>query len=612
VFSNFLYFLIALVIYTSSELFDKIQAAGLNSLYYTLVSGLLFAFVCHIYFKRISRKRTHSYSGMDHAINAAISRLSILALMLFAVNIYLYKLNIFLADIPLLKPLFKLIPTLEAVLFLGLFLLYLVIIWNAAYGVQKKYFPGNLTKKSFVFSNISFSLPALLPWFCLSLFADMIQFLPFEPVKEFFKTTTGEISYILVFLTAVSIFGPVLIRKLWGCASLEPGYSRARIEAICKKAGMPYADILKWELFGGNMITAGVMGLVSRFRYILVTQALLNSLNDDEIDSVILHEIGHVQKFHMVFYLFFFMGFIACNFVFFEPMIYLLYIAAPLYNGLAFLGIDKGSAHAILICLFLIGFFVIYFRFVFGFIMRNFERQADLHVFNFQNNVFPLVSTFHKIASLSRQSIDKPNWHHFSIGQRIQFLEQCQEQPELIARHHTRVKKIIIGYFILIFALFYAGYSISYGSAKDAFGEYIAGKILFQQLEVDPENSDLYVFVGDYYYNEKNYDKAVDAYENVIQIDKRNIHALNNLAWLFATCPDDRFKDNPRALELSLKALAIKREAYILDTYAEALFLNNQIEQAVEVAKEALAISEDKKSYYRDQVKRFEKLQHAL
>jgi Zn-dependent protease with chaperone function len=613
VFSNFLYFLIALVIYSSSELFDKAQAADLNSLYYTIISGLLFALVCHIYFKWLSQKKAKfSYSGLDHDINAAISRLSILALMLFAVNIYLYKLNLFFASLPLIKPLFKLIPTLEAVLFLGLFLLYLVIIWNAAYGVQKRYFPGNLTKKSFVFSNISFSLPALLPWFCLSLFADMIQFLPYAPVKNFFNTTAGEISYILVFLIAVSIFGPVLIRKLWRCTSLEQGYSRARIEVACKKAGMQYADILKWELFGGNMITAGVMGLVGRFRYLLVTQALLDSLDDDEIDAVIFHEIGHVQRFHMGFYLFFFIGFIACNFVFFEPMIYLLYIAGPLYKGLAFLGIDKGNAHPIIICLFLIGFFVIYFRFIFGFFMRNFERQADLHVFNFQKNVSPLISTFHKIASLSRQSIDKPNWHHFGIGERIRFLEQCQEQPGLIARHHTRVKKIIVGYFVFVLALFTAGYSISYGVAKDAFGKYIAQEILFQQLEVDPDNSDLYVFVGDYYYNEKAYDKAVDAYENVIRIDKKNIHALNNLAWLFATCPDEQFKDTPRALELALKAISIKREAFVLDTYAEALFLNKQIDQAVEMAKEALAISEDKKSYYREQVKRFEKLHHAL
>ncbi|MCP4723169.1 MAG: M48 family metalloprotease [Desulfobacteraceae bacterium] len=608
-FSNFIYFLIALVIYTSSELFDKTQSVDPNSLYYSLISVAAFALVCHAWFKRLAQKGDQgSYLGLDHSINKAVSKLSLMALSLFAANIYLFKLHLFVVDIWL----FKLIPTLGAILFLGLFLFYLVIIWNAAYVVQKRYFPGVLTKKSFIFSNISFSLPALLPWFCLSLFADMIQFLPLGPVRDYFNTTAGEIVYIGTFLIIVSIFGPVLIKKLWGCTSLEPGYYRSRIEATCKRAGLEYADILKWELFGGSMITAGVMGLVGRFRYLLITPALIDALDEDEIDAVILHEIGHVQRYHMLFYLFFFAGFIACNFVFFEPMMLLLYIAGPVYQGFSFLGIEKGDVYPALICLSLISFFVIYFRFVFGFFMRNFERQADIHVYNFQRDASSLVSTFYKIASLSRQSIDKPNWHHFGIGERIAFLEQCREEPGLIARHHRRVKKMILAYFVLVLALFCTGYSMSYGAAKDAFGKYVAREILIQQLEVDPENSDLYVFVGDYHYNDKAYDKAAAAYENVIRIDAKNIHALNNLAWLFATCPDEQFRNGPRALELASKAVSLRREAFVLDTYAEALFVNKRNAEAIMVAKEALSLAEDKRSYYREQVMRFEKMDHTL
>ncbi len=136
--------------------------------------------------------------------------------------------------------------------------------------------------------------------------------------------------------------------------------------------------------------------------------------------------------------------------------------------------------------------------------------------------------------------------------------------------------------------------------------------MLFQQLEVDPENSDLYVFVGDYHYNDKDYDKAVSAYENVIRIDSKNIHALNNLAWLFATCPDEQFRDRVRALELASQAVSLKREPFILDTYAEALSLNKRNAEAIKVSNEALSIAKDKRSYYREQVVRFEKLEHSL
>ncbi len=603
-FSNFLYFLIALVIYTTSELFETGKSFDNSVVFGSLILSGLFVLVCHISFKRLAKKAIENpYGNIDHLINVYISHLSVLALVIFAVNIYEFRLNLLFAGIKL----FEVIPTLEVIIFLGLFLLYLIIIWNTVYGVQKQYFAGKISKKDFIISNVSFSLPALLPWFFLSIIADIMGLLPWQPVRQLLKTPAGEIGYIALFLVAISIFGPVLIKKLWNCKPLEPGLSRTRIESVCKKAGLKYSNILKWELFGGTMITAGVMGLVGRFRYILVTPALLNSLNEDELDAVMLHEIGHVQKYHMLFYLFFFAGFIACNFVFFEPIMLLLYIIEPVYKLFEFIGVEKNTAHPILISATLIGFFILYFRFVFGFFMRNFERQADLHVYRFTNDASALISTFYKIASFSRQSIEKPNWHHYSIGQRVRFLEKCQISSALIQGHHLQVKKMIVGYFVIVMILFSFGYSINFGMAKDAFGNFIAENILFQQLDVDPENSDLYAVVGDYYYSRENYEKAIDSYENVLRVDSENVHSLNNLSWLFSTCPEEEYRNREKALEYATRALEQKREAFVLDTYAQALFLNNDIQNAVRAAKEALSCSKDKKEYYKGQLQRFER-----
>jgi len=603
-FSNFLYFLVALVIYTTSELFDTVKIFDYSVVFDSLLISGLFVFICHFAFKRLEKKASRNpYGNIDHLINIYISRLSVLALVIFAVNIYGFKLTFLFSGIKI----FDAVPTFEAIIFLGLFLLYLIIIWNAAYGVQKQYFAGNVSKKNFIISNVSFSLPALLPWFFLSIVADILRLLPWQPLNGLLQTPAGEIGYIALFLVAISIFGPVLIKKLWNCKPLEPGLPRDRIETVCQKAGLNYSNILKWELFGGTMITAGVMGLVGRFRYILVTPALLYSLNDDEIDAVMLHEIGHVQKYHMVFYLFFFAGFIACNFVFFEPVMLLLYIIEPVYKLFEFVGVPKNTAHPILISTTLIGFFILYFRFVFGFFMRNFERQADLHIYQFTNDASPLISTFYKIASLSRQSIDKPNWHHYSIGQRVRFLEKCQTIPAMRQGHHSKVKKLIVGYFVLVVVLFGAGYSINFGVAKESFGNFIAENILFQQLDVDPENSNLYVVVGDYYYSRENYEKAIDSYENVLRVDPENVHALNNLSWLFVTCPKKEYRNREKALEYATRALEKKREAFILDTYAEALFANNDFSNAVIAAKEAFNRSKDKKEYYKAQLQRFEK-----
>ncbi len=603
-FSNFIYILVALVIYTSSDLFSKSHSPSLLGVGVSLVIFLCFTLACRMAFGRLARRAAGANrAAVDQGLNILITRFSIAALCMFAVNIHYCKLNLFLSNLPL----FQTVPTLAALVFLCIFLFYLAVTWNFAYQVQRLFFPGSLTKKDFIRSNISFCLPAILPWVCLSLFADIIQLLPFEPIKAALSTEAGEVLYIVVFLSAAVIFGPVLIQKLWGCSPLEPGIQRDRIEKVCRRAGLGLANILKWELFGGSMITAGVTGLVGKFRYILVTPALLNCLDEEEVESVILHEIGHVQKHHMLFYLMFFAGFIACNFVFFEPVMWLLYLLAPIYKGFGILGVSKPDGHALLLTSTLIACFVLYFRFGFGFFMRHFERQADLHVYRFKPDASALISTFKKIAFLSGQSMDRPNWHHFSIGQRIAFLERCQADPDLISRHHARVKKMMAGFFLALILVFSLGYTLNYGIGSEAFSGFIARNVLTQELELDPDNSDLYVLVADYYYEKKSYQKAVEAYENVIRINRTNIHALNNLAWLFATCPDQDFRDPERSLNLALKALALKRQAFVLDTYAEALFVNNRVSEAILAAQEALEISDSKKIYYRDQLQRFQR-----
>lgn len=602
-FSNFLYFIIALVIYSTSQLFIPEKVLTHSALLNSLWLNIFFVGVCILSFKRLKIKiAANPYVYPDQMIQMYISRLTLMAITVFAINLYAFKLPFFLSD----TAFFNLFPTAAAILFLGLFLFYLLVIWNAAYDVQKIYFAGKLTKKEYIVSNVSFSVPALLPWFFISLTADLLYFLPWQGLKDLLNTTAGEIGFIAVFIVVVAIFGPALIQKLWNCKPLEPGETRRHIEQVCEKAGLKYADILKWELFGGAMMTAGVMGLVGRFRYILVTPALLNSLQKEEIDAVIMHEIGHIKKHHLLFYLLFFAGFMGCNFLFFEPIMLVLYVFEPVYTLFDWLGISKTNGHSILISGTLIGFFLLYFRYIFGFFMRNFERQADLHVYNFIPDATPLISTFYKISSVSRQSMDKPNWHHFSIGQRVRFMEKCQNFPQLIQKHHTKVKRLIIGYFIGLAMVAGFGYTISFGAAKENFGNFIAEKILYQQLEIDPENSDLYVAVGDYYYHKENYEQAIDAYENVLEVDPENVHALNNLAWLFATCPQKEFQDRHKALKYAQLALDLKKEAFVLDTYAEACFINNEVEKAVHAARQAIFLSKDKKRYYKDQLAKFE------
>ena len=604
-YANFIYFLVALILYTTCQ----VPLAGDTLPSYTLVFffGLLlfYALVCLIGFRRLET-RVRPVGGdhqLDHQLDRLISRLSILAILLFAGDLYVLKIKHLFAGLFL----FQRFPTLEALVFLAVFLFYLVILWSSAWQLQKQFFPESVSRRKFVLSNISFSLPALLPWLILSLLADIIQNLPFEAPKAFLATPQGEILYVATFLIAVASLGPLLIQKLWGCTSLESGVIRARIEGLCNKSGLKYADILKWELFGGSMITAGVMGLVAKFRYILVTPALVRLLSFQELDAVIAHEIGHVQRRHIPFYLFFFAGYMVSVYLLFDPLLLVVYYITPLFKPALLLGMDQESVATLAFSLILIGLFLTYFRFGFGFYMRNFERQADLHVFTLLGDVGPLITTFEKIARFSHQSPDKPNWHHYSISRRVSFLRRCTTDGSLIKAHHNKVKKMVWGYGLLFCLVLFAGYSINFGAGKEVFNRFLTETVLIRQLQLNPANTELYALVGDYYYDAEKFSQAIDAYGNVLKIDGDNVHALNNLAWLYATCSSADFRDPVKALDLSRQALALSRVSHILDTHAEACFINGFYDKAFVLAMEARKRATERLEYYESQIQRFKK-----
>ena len=458
-FSNFLYFIVALIIYSTSEIFAQAQTGNTQGFLTALLLLSGFAGICHMSFRRLQLYAArHPGGNPDYLIQRRTSFLSVLSLILFAVDIYMLKIRSIFSDIGF----FSTLPTLEAAFFISFFFLHLIIIWYFSFPLQSRHFTGSVAKKDYILSNIAFSLPAIIPWFLLSMTMDIMGLLPYQPLKKFLNSSAGELGMLVLFLIIMTVWGPLLIKKIWKCPPLQSGYARTRIEELCQKTGIGYADILQWDLFGGKMLTAGVMGFISRFRYFLITPALLALLNEEELDAVILHEIGHIKRFHILFYIILLSGFMICNYIYIEPLMLLLYHASSIYEALSLIGIDKADAHPVLLSIIVLGVFLLYFRFIFGFFMRNFERQADLYAFETSQHAQALISTFHKIAFYSRQSLSKANWHHFSMIERIEFLKKCEDNPSLAGAHHSKVRKMIIIFFILLILLLGAGSGVEF------------------------------------------------------------------------------------------------------------------------------------------------------
>lgn len=603
-FGNFIHFIVVLLIYSTYQPSDKTNLGTTETLFAFVGLTACFYWLTGSLFKRLYRQTASvSLTAADYHLSKLQGRLAVLAIGLFTLNIYGLNLPSFLARLPL----FASLPTLGALLCIAIFVGYLAIIWYHAHPVGRLLGGTGESRRAFIRSNITFSVPVLIPWFIISLTADLLALLPFDFIRHIQNNPVGEIAFFIVFLLAIAVAAPAMIQRFWGCKPMAPGFHRSRIEALCARAQVACADILSWPIFGGRMLTAGVMGLVSRFRYILVTDALLERLSFDEIDAVIAHEIGHVRKHHLQFYLFFFFGFLVLFYALQDILIFLVsYLNYRLLSAGLLGPVSYPTIYALFNVLFIV-LFIVYFRYLFGFFIRNFERQADASVFDLLPSAAPLIRSLEKVALSSGQSPDKPNWHHFSISERIAFLVNCERDRHHVRRHDRKVKRGLLAYTLFLCLAVAAGWFITPRIPTEQLSHDFFEKLILLEIEKSPGNAALYHELANVYLQKEMFAEAITAYKHAIWLNPHTAQAMNNLAWLYATCEDKRFRDPEEALKLAQAAARLQTQAYILDTLAEAYYVNGNYQQALVVAKQALALAVENRDYYLRQVQRFEK-----
>lgn len=605
-FSNFIYFIIALIalnLYrpTQEPALSPVEAAACF-----IGITVLFGIHTRYRFKALARRAAYdNLRNLDQRFSNMVTRQSILALAVFAGDIWILDLPSYFQSLGFVS----LLPTLKDLLFLMIFVGYLVIVWHYSYDAHEPIYRSDISRRTYVYSNFAFSVPILLPWALLFGISDLLSLLPFDWLKQFLDSALGQVIYFLIFLVVAAVFAPVLIQRFWHCRPLEPGNARYRIESLCQRAGVRYADIAYWPIFGGRMITAAVMGLVGRFRYILVTDALLRLLTPDEVDQVIAHEIGHVKRRHLLLYLLFFIGFMLIAYAILPLTYTLLFFFKPVLDLLLTLKLNPTDLIYPLQSTLLVIGIILYFRFGFGFFIRNFERQADLFVFRMFPSAKPLISTFDKIAASSGQPADKPNWHHFSIKERVDYLKLCENDPGWITRHDRKIRvsitTFIVAFLIMAAGVFHLNQLVFNKNQRQIDVRAIEAYLANKEFKA-PQDALLYELIGNIYLENGNPAKAVQAYELGLAIDPAIPELLNNLAWALATSSDESLRDAPRALELAQKAIALSKAPHIWDTLAEALYINGRIDEAIAAEKEALAMNPDDREIYEKQLKRFE------
>jgi tetratricopeptide (TPR) repeat protein len=88
----------------------------------------------------------------------------------------------------------------------------------------------------------------------------------------------------------------------------------------------------------------------------------------------------------------------------------------------------------------------------------------------------------------------------------------------------------------------------------------------------------------------RQFEAAIDAFTRVIETDPNNAEADNQLATLLAHCPDHKYRDSARALQMAKKAVALNPTPEFLNTLASAHAEAGQFKEAVLVQRRAVQL----------------------
>ncbi|CRX39156.1 M48 family metallopeptidase [Estrella lausannensis] len=324
----------------------------------------------------------------------------------------------------------ELVPLALSVIFMTLYLTALFIFHYATY------YPRTLYPESLVTSATEFStreirtiIPFVFPYFFLLL---LITFLPELP-------PLWSSLILLAALILFVLFFPIVVVALWRMEPIEDPQLVRQMESICLHAKFRYRALGTWTVMD-HSLTAAILGILPKFRYILFTRRLLRELPSSQVMAVLAHEIGHAKRGHLYKIPFVLLG---------MPLIaYLILLKVD-----PWLRLHTEESADLLIFVLLLFSLSLYFRFLFGFYLRMFEREADLFSLEAAGDSRALIEALDTIGILSGGTHDKPSWHHYSIRQRMDFLAKVNDNAALIDKHQRKVRICLAAYALFLFLL---------------------------------------------------------------------------------------------------------------------------------------------------------------
>jgi len=260
------------------------------------------------------------------------------------------------------------------------------------------------------------------------------------------------ILYVPLLVAMAAVF-PAMLGRIWRTEPLPPGPLRDRLVALCHRSGARFRDIRIWHS-NSRIVNAAVAGFLPRWRYLFLTDGLLKRLDDEEIQAVVAHEIGHVRHGHLWLRV---LAVVA-------PAL-LLMVADRVFPQLpqVFDGqlIVFGLPGAVQQAVLYMSAVVLYAVMVFGPYCRRLEHQADLFACRAELGIVAgppetqrttsgcaaerhvrYIAALEKLSALAGGARRHSTWLHPSTLRRVALLEAVHTQPARAVRIECRLRQV--------------------------------------------------------------------------------------------------------------------------------------------------------------------------
>jgi Zn-dependent protease with chaperone function len=249
--------------------------------------------------------------------------------------------------------------------------------------------------------------------------------------------------------------------RIWimNSEAIEEKGLRRRLNFLALDAGVHLRQVRIWKTHF-MVANAYLLGLTRWSRFILISDALLESLDRDELHAVFAHELGHGRHRHATW------------------LFGTLFAGSILGSGLAAWWVRHFALSVQWFVPVQVIFFVIFVAAVMPAMRRVFEHQADWFAVlamaqwrgtqrytddEFSREAFvsqselstglaAIRSALLRIAQISNHPTDKRSWTHPSTNVRITALErliQHRQAVKLMDDHAKRLCRVVVGAFII-------------------------------------------------------------------------------------------------------------------------------------------------------------------